>query len=216
MFFSKADKTVIYNAVRQFIYFCILFGFIFFMHYLSSIYRGNTFAEVYVVEDIQLGLLISSGLIFLLQLFLRPEYAPVLWLLASCSFLGAARELDKVLDELLPIISWRIGFIFPLIAFYMAWHYRNSFKKTLVRFFTSPSFYMMSCAMIIIIPIAQCIGHRSFVINVLGVKRISDIKEMFEEACEAMGYLLIFLSSIECYFSLPKTVKIKLKYFKKK
>lgn len=216
MFFSKADKTIIYNAIRQLIYFCIIFGFMFFMHWLSSIYHKKTFAENNIMEMIQLGLLITSGIIFFAQLWLRPEYAPVLWLLASCSFLASARELDKFFDDNLPIISWRIGFIFPLIAFYMAWRYRSSLKKTLVRFFTSPSFYMMSCAMIIILPIAQCIGHRSFVINILGIQRISDIKEMFEEACEAMGYLLIFLSSIECYFSLPKTVKINLKYFKKK
>ncbi len=208
MFFSKAEKTIVYNVIRQFVYFCIILGFIFFIHYLSSIYHKETFAENGIVEGIQLGLLISSGLIFLLQLFLRPEYAPVLWLLASCSFLASSRELDKVLDKLLPMISWRIGFIFPLIALYMAWKYRYCLKKTLVRFFTSPSFYMMCCAMVIIIPIAQCIGHRPFVVNVLGINNISEIKEMFEESCEVMGYLLIFLSSIECYFSLPKTVKI--------
>ncbi len=208
MFFSKAEKTIVYNVIRQFVYFCIILGFIFFIYHLSSIYHKETFAENGIVEGIQLGVLISSGLIFLLQLFLRPEYAPVLWLLASCSFLGAARELDKVLDELLPVISWRIGFIFPLIALYMAWKYRYCLKKTLVRFFTSPSFYMMCCAMVIIIPIAQCIGHRPFVVNVLQIKDVADIKEMFEEACEVMGYLLILLSSIECYFSLPKTVKI--------
>lgn len=215
MLFSKSEKTIVYNVVRQFIYFCAIFGFVFFIHYLAALNHKMTFDENGVVEGIQLGLLISSGMIFLLQLFLRPEYAPVLWLLASCSFLGAARELDKVLDHILPAISWRIGFIFPLIAFYMAWKYRYCLKKTLIRFFSSPAFYMMCCAMIIILPIAQCIGHRPFVVNVLQIDDIAAIKEMFEEACEAMGYLLIFLSSVECYFSLPKTVKIKISHRKK-
>lgn len=206
---TKPEKTICYNVVRLFAYFCIIFGFIFFMHYLASFDHEKTFAEGGTVENIQLALLISSGLIFLAQVYFRPEYACVLWMLSSCSFLGACRELDMFFDEHLPIISWRIGFIFAVVAFYKAWQYRWCLKKTLIRFFTSPSFYMMSCAMVIIIPIAQCIGHRPFVTNVLGMSKIAPIKELFEEATEAMGYLLIFLSSIECFWSLPKTVKIK-------
>ena len=207
---TKTEKTICYNVARLFVYFCIIFGFIFFMHYLAKQYHDQTFAEGGIVENIQLTLLLSSGVIFLAQIRLRPEYAPVLWLLASCSFLGSARELDKFFDHLIPILSWKIGFIFPLIAFYKAYQWRWYLKKALLRFFTSPSFYMMSCAMVIIIPIAQCIGHCPFVTNILGTTKISAIKELFEEATEAMGYLLIFLSSVECFWSLPKTVKIRL------
>ena len=208
-FFSKAEKTIVYNVMRQFVYFCLIFMFVAMLQVLVELYQGQTFSEGGIVENIQLGLLLSSGFIFLVQLRLRPEYACVLWLLASCSFLAACRELDALFDQIIPVISWRIGFIFPLIALYKAFQYRYCLKKTLIRFYTSPSFYMMCCAMIIIIPLAQYIGHRPFVINVLGYNDITDIKELFEEACEAIGYLLIFLSSIECYFSLPKTVKIK-------
>ncbi len=208
---TKPEKTICFNVVRQFIYLCIIFSFIFFMHFLSAHYHRHTFAEGGVVENLQLTLLLSSGIIFLMQIRLRPEYAPVLWLLASCSFLASCRELDRFFDHNLPIISWKIGFIFPLIAFYKAYRRRWYLKKALLRFFTSPSFYMMCCAMIIILPIAQCIGHRPFVTNVLGTPRIAYIKELFEESTEAMGYLLIFLSSIECFWSLPKTVKIHLK-----
>ncbi len=210
MFFSKQEKIIVFNVVRQFIYFCVVFAFVLFLVYLSSIYHSKTFAEHGIVENIQLGLLLLSGIIFLTQLKLRPEYACVLWLLASCSFLGACRELDMFFEDCLPIISWKIGFIFPLIAFGKAYQYRYCLKKTLIRFFTSPSFYMMSCSMIIIIPVAQCIGHRPFVINVLGDNNIVAIKELFEEACEAVGYMMILLSSIECYFSLPKTVNMKI------
>lgn len=212
MFFTKSERTIVFNVVRQFIYFCVLFAFIGFIHLLSSVYHEQTFAEHGIVENIQLGLLLSSGLIFLAQLTLRPEYACVLWLLASCSFLAACRELDMFFDNHLPIISWKIGYIFPFIAFYKAWQYKHALKKTLIRFFTSPSFYMMCCAMTIIIPIAQCIGHRPFIVNILGVNDVVAIKELFEETCEAMGYMLILLSAIECYFSLPKTVKLKINH----
>ena len=209
MFFTKSEKTIVFNVVRQFVYFCLVFAFVGLLNFLSSVYHQQTFAEHCIVENIQLGLLITSGVIFLAQLKLRPEYACVLWLLASCSFLGACREMDMFFDKNLPIISWRIGFIFPLIALYKAWQYRWCLKKTLLRFFTSPAFYMMCCAMMIVLPIAQYIGHRPLMVNVLGTTKIAAVKELFEEALEAVGYLLIFLSSIECYFSLPKTVKVK-------
>ena len=175
MLFSKQEKTIVFNVIRQFIYFCVVFAFVLFLVYLSSIYHSKTFAEHGVVENIQLGLLLSSGLIFLVQLKLRPEYACVLWLLASCSFLAACRELDMFFDEHLPVISWRIGFIFPLIAFGKAYQYSYCLKKTLIRFFTSPSFYMMSCSMIIIIP----------------VKRDIVLKSMAASACSKVIFFII-------------------------
>ncbi len=61
--------------------------------------------------------------------------------------------------------------------------------------------------MIIIFPIAQCIGHGPFVRDVLGIQSIAEIKELFEESGETIGYFLILLSSIEFYLSLLKGKK---------
>jgi hypothetical protein len=63
---------------------------------------------------------------------------------------------------------------------------------------------MMCCALIIIIPIAQCIGHGPFVRAVLNRQDIAAIKELFEECSETMGYMLLLLSSVECAFYLRK------------
>lgn len=61
---------------------------------------------------------------------------------------------------------------------------------------------MIVLAVTIIIPIAQCTGHRPFVTSVLGPDRVTSIKELIEESIEAIGYFLILLSSLECFFGL--------------
>jgi hypothetical protein len=130
-----------------------------------------------------------------------------LFLLASLSFLASVRELDKFFDESVKFVGWEIGFLFPVSALIFAYKNRRALRNTLIDFYSSSAFYMMCCAMIIILPIAQCIGHGPFVRDVLGDFRVGDIKEFFEESCETMGYFLILLSSIEFYLGLLKSKK---------
>ncbi len=172
------------------------------MHYLAMIYKSSVFAEDEIVENIQFGLLVVSTCVFLTEAYFFPKYKPLLLLLATCALMAAFRELDKFLDSELPVISWRLGFIFIFGALYYAYRHREIFEKNLLRFLSSTSFYMLCGAVIVIIPIAQCIGHRPFVINVLGEDKVANIKEFFEESCEAVGYFWILLSSLECYFDL--------------
>ena len=110
-------------------------------------------------------------------------------------------------DELSDIRNREIGFIFPISAVVYAYIHKRTLRNTLIDFYSSPAFYMMCCAMIIIFPIAQCIGHGPFVRDVIGDYRVADIKEFFEESCETMGYFLILLSSIEFYLGLLRTKK---------
>ena len=59
---------------------------------------------------------------------------------------------------------------------------------------------MMCCAITVIIPIAQCIGHRSFVINVLQLEHVGNIKEFVEESIETAGYFILVCSAIELFW----------------
>ncbi len=191
------EKTVALTAFRQFFYLALMMSFIFFLHFLARHYYSETFAENGVVENIQLSLLLTSGIIFTVYGCINKEYRHVSLMLASVCLLAACRELDAVLDKKIPEVSWRVGFVFPFAAVVYAWKERNNTLKPLCSFLSSPAFFMMCNAVIIILPIAQCIGHRPFVINVLGESQMREIKEFFEEATEAMGYFLILLSSFE-------------------
>jgi len=199
---NEKEKMAFWSGIRNFIYLLLAMCFIGFIHHLSSIYKEITFAENGVVENIQLGLLLTSGIVFFIEGAVAKEWRPLMFFLASLCFLAGCRELDKTLDELIYGLRWRVGFVFPLIAAEYAIKNKETAYKNLFAFLGSSSFYLMFCAMIIIFPIAQCIGHRPLIVNVLGESQMAQTKELFEECSEVMGYFLIFLASIESYIGL--------------
>lgn len=201
---KQSEKNIISRVCRQFIYFVLIFAFIFGLHFLARIYGADTFEENGVVENIQLALLLFSSFSFLWLVDSNKKFDTVLFLLSSCSLLAACRELDSTFDRLIPFIHWKFAFIFPLMAIAYACKNLARLKKGLFKFFSMPSFDMMYLTVILILPVAQCIGHGPFVESVLGDKRDADIKEFCEESMEVVGYFLIFLSVIEMYFNLKE------------
>ena len=125
-----------------------------------------------------------------------------------CLF-ACCRELDKFFDNYLGFVSWKFCYIFPVLALIYAYRHKNNIGDNIFSFCASPAFYMMCCAMIVIIPLAQCIGHNPFIADVMGKYRVADIKELFEESCETIGYFIIFLASIETGFNLLSLKKNK-------
>ena len=94
-------------------------------------------------------------------------------------------------------------------------------------FLSSPAFYLMVTAMMVIGPVAQCVGHKPMIKNAVGVTvdlytnktvqqledahldislnvDIRSIRRLFEESTEFMGYTLIILSALELFFLLRK------------
>lgn len=116
MFLNENEKETLLLGVRCFIYLALIMCFICFINYLASIYKATTFAENGVVENIQLGLLLTAGISFFIQAIYSKTWRPLMLFLASLCFLASCRELDKTLDELIYGLRWRIGFVFPLIA----------------------------------------------------------------------------------------------------
>lgn len=202
MSLNENEKSFFLLGVRNFIYLLLVMCFIGFVNYLASIYKSATFTENGVVENIQLGLLLTAGVSFFIQGLCCKAWRPLMFFLASLCFLASCRELDKTLDEMIYGVRWRIGFVFPLIAAEYALKHKETSRQNLFAFLGSSSFYLLFCALIIVFPIAQCIGHRPLVVNVLGESQMAATKELFEECCEVMGYFIIFLASIESYFGL--------------
>lgn len=206
---QQNEKNIMFRLCRQFIYFVLIFAFILGMHFLAHVYGVDTFEENSVVENIQLSLLLFSAVCFCSQAGFYKDFRSVLFLLASCCLLAACRELDAIFDKIIPVLHWKFAFVFPFAAVVYAYMHRSGVKKSLLKFFAMPAFDMMYLTAIIILPIAQCVGHRAFVKNVLGMNHIGNIKELYEESLEVVGYFLIFLSSIEMYFNLKEEKSLK-------
>ena len=202
MTFDKNEKDSINNIVRMGIYFVLTYAFIFSMYRIATVFHAKTFDECGVIENLQFAMLAVSGFVFLVHTFMYKKWQTVSLLLASCCFLAAFRELDKLFDSF--YIGWKFAYIFPAAAIVCALlHFEKSVKMVL-RFVTTPSFFMMFCAVIIILPIAQFVGHRPFIVAAVGRRNVVEIKEFFEECCETIGYFMILLSSAEYYINTYK------------
>lgn len=203
MMMDANAKSGLYTALRQVCYLGGALVLMFLQWWIAPVFHNETFEESNIVENLQVAFLGTALLFFLVRAYLHKSGRSICLLCASLCALASCRELDETLDELLPIVSWRVGFLFPVLAICYAFLHRNGFCKTLILFCRMPCFTMLFQAVLIIL-MAQMIGHNAFIKTILmESEHIHSIKELFEEAAELMGYYVILCASIDLLFE-PK------------
>ena len=196
------EKKTVLSLMRWIIYFCILMVCVFSMWHFATLYKETTFEEYGIIEDLQLIILGITSLSFLVQACIKTHFRALSLFLSSLCLAAFCRELDTWFDELW-FLGWKFALIFPVLAFIYICYHLDEFRKSLPRFCSSSAFFMMYSVAIIILPLAQCVGHKSFFVDALGP--IADprlVRRLFEESVEYLGYILLFLSSIEFYIAL--------------
>ena len=224
---TSAEKNVLASTCRLGGYFLLLIVVMQGVYQVAERYGRLTFYEGGPIENAQLVLLALSAFLFGVQAIILKNHRALLLGLGSLCVFAFCRELDAFWDKRLPVIGWKFAFLFPLAAGGYALSRWQSFRKSLVLFLASPAFYLMMAAMIIIIPVAQCVGHKPMIKNAVGVNvdlytnknmraledayvdislniDIRSIRRLFEESTEFMGYTLIILSALELFFLLRK------------
>ena len=181
-----------------------LYGFcIFLLHLLLAFYllpKGWSFSENAHIEWLQFSLVSTAAIILLVGAIVFPVQRRTLFLLFTCAFIACARELDKSLDELIPVIGWQaIFFIAVLIALWQLKNFKET-KAQLMKFFVSPAMAVCWTAIVIIIALAQCIGDKSYLQAALGSEYTRNSKKIIEESLELYGYLILLCGSIETLF----------------
>lgn len=200
---TPIQKAILFNCLRQGLYFvlCILFALS--LRILANYFKAETFKEFGIIENIQLFILFLSATSFGFLSILSKKFRPLLILFSCLCLFAFCRELDSFFEKYIPVISWKFCYLFPLIAGIYLFHARKKIKKILLLFCTSPAFYIMCSAMIVFIPLAQAIGNKGFISTVLpDANDVILMRRFFEESGEILAYFLIFLSSIEFYISL--------------
>ena len=115
---NSSERKIVLKLTRQGFYFTVLLAAVLGLWRLSDLYKTSTFAEHGLVENLQLVTLILSTLIFVLSAIKNAFYRPVLFLLASLTAFCCIRELDSFFEKLIPVISWKFAFLFPLGRFF--------------------------------------------------------------------------------------------------
>jgi len=202
---THEEQKILYQTIRFVLYFALICTLSILIWGLSSIYHKETFLEYGIIENIQFLLLLFTGCIFWAESYFLKEKGPLLLLFASLCFLAFCRELDGLFDSLLPIISWKFGFLFPILALSNLYRHRKKMRPIVFSFLKTPTFYLMFTATIICIPVAQCLGHKPMLATIMD--NANDVwlaRRIIEESLEIIGYFLLLLSTIECYINLTQ------------
>ena len=200
MMMTDSEKSTFFSAARQILYCVGCIGVTFLEHAIAAIYKEKTFDENGIMENFQLGELLLACALFLSISFCRKAFHRMGIIFAALSATAACRELDNVFDNLIPVIGWKFAFLFIALAVGYAIKNWQKTLEELLKFFRHPSFPRMCCAIPVIIPIGQCIGHKSFVVNILQMEHIGSIKEFVEESIETAGYFILICSAIELFW----------------
>jgi len=200
---SNNEKTSFFTAFRFAGYFFLTIFFVYFLRFISSIYQANTFIEFGIVENMQLGILFLTAILFTVLSVISKQYRGFLFFLSSLCLFALIRELDSLLDDVIPFISWKFCYLFPIGALIYCLKNKKQLLKNITSFIQSPTFHLMMTAMIVFIPLAQVLGNKEFISNALPNDTDLILTRRFvEESAEIIAYFLLLLSTAEFYFSL--------------
>ncbi len=199
----EMNKGALAIGVRQILYLAVCICAMVLQHTVAYHCHEDTCAENGIVENMQLMLLIGASVVFFVHALIHRREKTVLYILSGLCALGACREMDRVLDELIPVVSWKVGVLFVIVPVVFAFRHIKEVVPSLERFLQSRCFVMLCCAFTIILVLGQLIGHKPYLKAVIvDMEHLGTIKEMVEESIETIGYLLILLASIESFFDL--------------
>lgn len=200
---SSTEKRTLLALFRHATYIALQLLVVFSLWGLGKVFKEGLIEEYGILENLQSGVLLLTSVILLGEAARHARYRAILFSLAMCTTAALIREQDAFLDQHLPIISWKFCFIFPIMGLAALWRQIRTDRAPLFDFFRSGSFGIMLMAFVTIVPLAQCLGHRHFVIDVLGTEEDPRlIRRFLEEPFELMGYIQILLATIEFYFDL--------------
>jgi hypothetical protein len=200
MFLNTQEKDTLLTLTRWSVYLFITILATFSLWGFGHIFHDTAFAEHGLVENLQLTVLSATTLSFLLLSCPKTPYRALSILFGTLCLTAFCRELDAWFDALW-VLGWQFALLFPVLALIYIVRHLADFRKTVVIFCQSSAFFLMYCATIVFGPIAQCIGHRDFFVDVLGVESDNRlVRRLLEESVEYIGYILLLLAAFEFYW----------------
>jgi hypothetical protein len=169
--------------------------------HLADLHKSELILEHNVVETLQAAILLLASISFAAQGCYSRKHRPLLLFLSSLALAAVIREQDAFLETNLPYVSWYFCWLFPIAAIINIIRKRRTLGDSIVTFLSSSSFHMMVTALVVILPVAQLLGHRSFLVDMVNDPDVDAIllRRALEEPIELLGYLQILLASLELH-----------------
>lgn len=200
------SKSVYCNAIRQFLYLILMTLVVVGFWKIGEIFQNSAVMENGIFENLQVVVLGIVAILFGINAALNRTFRPVFFLMCMMALAAVIREQDAFFDELIPGIGWKWCWIFPVLGIISCIRNRGTLPGITERFLSSSTFHMMITAGIIMIPVAQCLGHRSFLVNLMNDPSYNAtlIRRIMEETVELIAYCMLMLSAIESFIEFRK------------
>lgn len=187
------------TAVRFAGYTLVIIGFALWLPRIIDHAGVSFFYEDGPLEWVQFALLAGAGAMCAAAACAAPHFRTLAVVLASVSAFAAVRELDSLLDRVIPWIGWKIGFVLLLYAAGAAYGNRRRLLRQFARFLDCRAFAVLWAGAIIALPLAQLIGHGPFLQQLMGEHYFPAYKRVIEESAELVGYFILFAGSVETF-----------------
>lgn len=159
----------------------------------------NVFLENGPVEWLQWVMLVATAYVFFDASQKLLEFKTLCRVFACFAAWSATRELDKLLDQLIPVLGWKIAFIFPIYAAVILMKDWKTWLDQAQRLLPLRSFGVLWAGFIVTVPFAQMVGHGPFLESLLGSDLYKeDYKRVVQESAELVGYCLLLIGSSDC------------------
>jgi len=173
-------------------------------HLVNLSGKGSFFAERGPVEILQVFLLFGMVANLLLHARSKPDSRELSVILAAFPLFAACRELDFLLDQLIPVIGWKIAGLLPLGAAWFVYARRQRVLREIQSFVNTRSFSLLWSGCILVVIVAQLLGNTYLFETMMGDQYDRIYKRFIEESAELLGYIVLFCGTIEYRFCLRK------------
>lgn len=191
-------RPFVCTVIRFMIYTVIMKACFYSLPIIAEYAGVATFKESGPVESAQLALVLFSAGILATGAWRSPAWRGLLCLLAFLASIAAVRELDSVLNRLIPVLGWKApAGVLVFLAAFCTWHYRKGLICQIHGFIASYPFYILWAGMLTVVVCAQSVGNGRLLETMMLSDYVRDYKRMVEELIELYGYFFIAIGSIE-------------------
>lgn len=174
--------------------------------WLAQHREAAAFKENGAIEWLQLGFLVAMTTMLFRESTISPQFRHGFVILACVSAFAAIREMDAILDVMIPWLGWKAGYIFIVFAGLVGFTNQDVLQPQIKHFLNSRAFSLLWAGFIVAIPFAQLVGNGAFLQAIMSDDYSRDYRRMIEEIGELMGYGLLVIGSRELILHNRKSI----------
>ncbi|MDX1564454.1 MAG: hypothetical protein R3236_03560 [Phycisphaeraceae bacterium] len=184
--------------VRLFAYTVVLFVGMAMLGELGQRRGLYFFLEKNGLENFQLALALAVTVGLAVTAWRKPPVRQGFIYMALLAALAVTREIDFILDVLLPGLSWKltVAILFTVANANALWRWRR-FWPQISHLSGTGGGAMIWAGFVVVVALAQWLGHQDLWRPIMEEAYSRQFKRVMEEIVETFGYLLIFFGTIE-------------------